>query len=192
MTLRTVKHDIFPRFRQSAHFDQLLYVHLGRTLQHDGFRALFEAELTPMQHNALAFLRDARALSERAEADEEETGAAARRASLVLLSQHGDQLTQLCADEYDATKQALDVAEGATEGSAPGDGSVLGSLVHACQNQLVEPYVAFLASEKSQLLLKELGVASIDLSSRSDGRRLAPEASVATVDCDPDDWAAGL
>lgn len=197
MTLRTVKHDIFPRFRRSTHFDQLLYVHLGRTLQHDGFRRLFEAELTPSQQAALAFWRDARTLEESAvEGEEEATGDEARRASLALLSQHGDQLMQLCSDEYDSTRQALDADAGTAEGGARG-GSLLGSVVHACQNQLVDPYVAFLASEKSQQLLKELGVGSVDLSSRtsvastSAAQRGESVASVATLESDPEDWAAG-
>lgn len=180
MTLRTVKYDIFPRFRRSSHFDQLLCVHLGRTLQHGAFREAFEVELTPMQSSALAFWRSARDFEQRHSRDTLDT---IEIEAQILLDRHRDLLSTVCPDEFDALRQALDAESTSLESGA------FAGCIAACQNQLVDPYVDFVSSEKSTRLLKELGVGNIDLSSRPSSA--ATRDSVATVEDGEEDWAAG-
>lgn len=86
----------------------------------------------------------------------------------------------MCPDEYEATKQLL---------KAEPQVDILVGLVGACQNLLVDPYVTFLASEKNQALLKELGAAGIDLSTSVPAS--APNEASASSDVEEEDWAAG-
>ena len=87
--------------------------------------------------------------------------------------------------ELDTVKQALDSQANVTL-------SFLASLVEVCQNLLVEPYVQFLASDKSQRFLKELGVGHVDLLSCTRPVSAAdPMDTAAQSDENDDDWAAG-
>jgi len=219
-TMRTVKHDIFPRFRSSAHFDHLVCVHLSRTLQHEAFRGAFESELQPMQKAALEVWTAARAVEERFdEATAAGTTAAgasssgSKEAAVHLeahqfVSRFEPQLTLVCPEEAEALKQMALPSSKPLEMACADVRAALTSLIHAAQNMLVDPYVAFLAAEKSKGLQRQLGVRrTIDLSScRADSFALAPSgappsegeggSAAMAVDEDDagppaDDWAAG-
>jgi len=156
MTLRTVKHDIFPRFRNSSHFEKLLYGHLARTLQHDAFREAFQAELTPLQLQALTFYHGARAFEQSCEAEPPDV-----LKLKMFCDRYDAELAACCAEQHDALKRSLDAM---TRRSAQPEGPMLTGCINACSNLLFAPYVEFLASNKSQRLQREIGVGGIDLS----------------------------
>jgi len=112
----------------------------------------------------------------------------------TLCSRHDASLVQCCPEEYDALKLHLDAVAAPTDAV---ESKPLHGCLSACGNHLVEPYVAFLASAKSEALLKELGIAGLALSSRPGaGCCKATDADATTAagaacDEDPDDYAAG-
>lgn len=193
MTLRTVEFDTFWRFTRSSHFQELLCLHLGRTLQHAAFKAIFEAELTPPQRDALAFWQEASALDVEASAPatSEAAPAEVQLAAAALFARHRDCLQAMCPDELEVIKAAID-QDGAAEAST----KVLSGAMTAALNILVDPYVAFLCDKKNRPLLQELGVKAEHSFAHGTAAKTAgpaaPEAEgLQKDDDDTPDWAAG-
>lgn len=161
MTLRTVKHDIFPRFISSSLAQELLYVHLGRTLQHEALKSDFSRSLqSPHEQAALAFWEDVRTFGEVSFSSSKAWTAAAE-----LMKRHGDTLLELCPEEHARIKLALVAAGENADGPPP---NLFGGAKTAMQNLLTEPYVRFVSEESSSKRhLAELGLPqSLQLSDR--------------------------
>jgi len=153
MTLKTVKHDIFPRFRSSSMARELLYVHLARTLQHEGLRSDFAKTFsTAQQHAALNVWVQLADFSE----PRFPTARSKWEAVADLLERHEEFLKEFCQEEHVRIKLAIKASD--KNGKGP-DPDLFDGAKAAMQNLLADAYVSFVSSEKlSKRHLAELGV----------------------------------
>lgn len=159
VTFKTVKHDIFPRFQRSPLAQELLYVHLGRTLQHQALRAEFQQALDPVQRDALALWED---ICTYEEASSVPLGRSRMRweGASRIFQQHQDAIGVLAPEEHVRLKSLMKLALQNDEASADGPAATLfDGAKAAAQNQLAEPYLKFVSTvDSSKRHLADMGV----------------------------------
>jgi len=155
-TLRTVRHDIYPRFKASPMHHEMLLFHPARALRSPKVRAALEPSLTSAQRAALKTWVDATAYADCT--DQQQRPELAK--SFVIA--HASSMRDLGVSTHIVEKMLTECDKAATDGVAPRV-EVFRPVQAAVHNFLGGPYIELLLSEGAEQLYGELGVQSCSL-----------------------------
>lgn len=156
MSMRTVRFDIFPRFKASNLFIELNLLHLKRTLRQACVRRALVTAVGPSHRAALEVWADAARV-----VDSTEPAMRLRLAS-SFCEAHAANLTALDIPAPELDRFVAECEKARAESTAPRV-QLFHSVQRAALNMLCEPYVALLLSEGSAALLAEVGAKSCSL-----------------------------
>jgi len=173
-----VRFDIFPRFKTSDMYSELLALHPGQTIRRPVVRqALEKAAMGPLQRMALQVCADAADFADCSDGTKRVAlGAAFREA-------HGAQFGELGVSAAEANRINAECDKAAAEGTAL-RAEAFRPVARAGLNQLCEAYIGLLGAEGASLPA-DLGSKSFALAQPD------PKPPGVDRDGDDDDYAAG-
>lgn len=180
MTFCTVKYDIFPRFKMSPLAQELLYVHLSRTLQHDALRDDFEQHCDSKLQAALAFWVEANKFTK--EIADPRAKNKTLRLAVEIFDRHQAVLLVHCPDINRALKSSL-----AREKIEIFQVQALYERAQsAVQNSLAETYIKWANADLGKRHLADLGTqCSLKPFDQSSTTGHTARMVQSTISCDP-------
>jgi len=168
--LQSVKYDIFPRFKNSAYYDELRLLHIKRSLHLHGMRKALEEWLDEEQRPALHFLLSVANVGSSPSSTTVQVILEKHRAVLQKAGLEVDTLEGWTQSEH-SIREVLDAAQEAVFGS------------------IAEAYVQFLRMDQHATgLVRELGVAGPSLIATRKPTKVSDEKPTgASVDLDLND-----